>query len=211
MTRPVRTELSRKSLKLMGIPTNFLDSTLNDFDTFNDSTLDAIKTFVANYMVHIHNNFENNCGIFFSGSNGQGKTMLSSIVMKEAYRNRYTCRRVTLSDYISRYTKLWNNPTPIEVYDFEARYKEVEFLVLEEVGKEIDNKISSPILEELLRYREDNCLPVIICTNLSTTSFADRYGESIASLIKGNTTVVTINGKDNRAKYYRERLEDAEQ
>ena len=30
-------------------------------------------------------------------------------------------------------------------------YKNVEFLVLEEVGKEIDSKIAKPILEDLLR------------------------------------------------------------
>ena len=70
--------------------------------------------------------------------------------------------------------------------------------MLEEVGKEIDSKITKPILEDLLRYREEKGLVTIICTNLTIKDLEDLYGASIMSLIKGNMTPIKITGKDRR-------------
>lgn len=76
--------------------------------------------------------------------------------------------------------------------------------MLEEVGKEIDSKVSAPILEDLLRYREDNGLVTIVCTNLNISLMTERYGESCISLLKGNTTPVMIECEDKRATILKE-------
>lgn len=129
--------------------------------------------------------------------------MLSSIILKEAYRHRYTSRRSTFVEYVDKYTKVWNAKSADEKATLEDElytyYKAVEFLVLEEVGKEIDSKVSAPILEDLLRYREDNGLVTIVCTNLNISLMTERYGESCISLLKGNTTPVMIECEDKRA------------
>ena len=75
---------------------------------------------------------------------------------------------------------------------------EAQGFVLEEIGKEIDSKVTAPILEDLLRYREDNGLVTIICTNSDVKSLTARYGESIMSLIAGATTRITLTGTDFR-------------
>ena len=77
--------------------------------------------------------------------------------------------------------------------------------MLEEVGKEIDSKVSAPILEDLLRYREDNGLVTIVCTNLNISLMTERYGESCISLLKGNTTPVMIECEDKRATIFKKR------
>lgn len=129
-------------------------------------------------------------------------TMLSCFIVKEAYRHRYTAQRVTFSEYVKRYTDMWGAKTPSEKEaleeEFYQRYKAVEFLVLEEIGKEMDTKAVRPILEDLLRYREDEGFVTIICTNLAPKQLREIYGESIYSLIRGNLYFVKIEGDDVR-------------
>lgn len=207
--RPVRTVVSEDSLKLIGIPKSFRGNTLKDFDVKGKSELKKVKGLVQAYIEDLDSNFENNKGLFLYGSNGVGKTMLSSIILKEAYRHRYTSRRSTFVEYVDKYTKVWNAKSADEKATLEDElytyYKAVEFLVLEEVGKEIDSKVSAPILEDLLRYREDNGLVTIVCTNLNIPLMTERYGESCISLLKGNTTPVMIECEDKRATIFKKR------
>lgn len=207
--RPVRTVVSEDSLKLIGIPKSFRGNTLKDFDVKGKSELKKVKGLVQAYIEDLDSNFENNKGLFLYGSNGVGKTMLSSIILKEAYRHRYTSRRSTFVEYVDKYTKVWNAKSAEEKATLEDElytyYKAVEFLVLEEVGKEIDSKVSAPILEDLLRYREDNGLVTIVCTNLNIPLMTERYGESCISLLKGNTTPVMIECEDKRATIFKKR------
>lgn len=200
MKRPKRPFINEQSLILMGVPKHFCKATLDDFKTYHG--VEEVKVFVENYINHLDENIEENRGIFFCGSNGVGKSMLSCIILKEAYRRRYSCRRVTFSQYINYYTEAWNvrdkNEKDTLESDFYEQYKGVEFLVLEEIGKEIDSKIAKPILEDLLRYREEHGLVTVICSNIPMKVVEETYGPSVASLCKGHMTPVTIVGKDMR-------------
>lgn len=200
MKRPIRPVVTESSLILMGVPKHFCKVTLDDFKTYPG--VEEVKMFVKDYISHLYENIEENRGIFFCGSNGVGKSMLSCIILKEAYRRRFSCRRITFSQYISYYTEAWNvrdkQEKEVLENDFYEKYKGVEFLVLEEIGKEIDSKIAQPILEDLLRYREEHGLVTIICSNIDMKVIEEKYGSSIASLCKGHMTPVTIVGKDMR-------------
>lgn len=203
--RPIREYLNEDSLVLMGVPKRLCKLTIKDFKTFNKSTLKSIKNFVSEYIENIVDNVENNKGICFVGSNGVGKTMLSCIILKEAYRHRYSCQRITFSSYISAYTESWG-ATKYDRDEIEQelieKYKGVEFLVLEEIGKEIDSKIAKPILEDLLRYREEHGLVTIICTNLDLSTIKEIYGASICSLIEGNFTIIIVESEDKRYEVF---------
>jgi DNA replication protein DnaC len=204
--RPVRTALSLENMRFRGIPKKFFKTSIEDFDDYDDSDLKDVKSFIKNYIESLDYMFEDNKGIFFYGSNGVGKTMLGSIIIKEAYRHRYTSKRCTFVSYIAEYTRIWGIRNAEEKEEAEALfyndYKAVEFLFLEEVGKEIDSKIAQPILEDLLRYREDKGLPTIIATNIPPKQITEQYGSSISSLIKGNMTPIKIVGTDRRKEVF---------
>lgn len=202
--RPLRDRVSTQSLVLMGVPKKFCDKTIKDFKTYNENGLKSVKKFVEGYLDNIEYNIENGRGIFFCGNNGVGKSLLSCIILKEVYKHRYSCRRVTFSSYISAYTESWGaNKSERDVLeqDLLDKYKGVEFLVLEEIGKEIDSKIAKPILEDLLRYREEHGLVTIICCNMDSEEFGKYYESSNMSLIKGSMTLVRIISEDKRGSY----------
>jgi DNA replication protein DnaC len=194
--RPIRTTLSNKNLINMGVPKALLDLSLEDLD-LNEKILD----YVQGYIDNIDNSFKYNKGLFLYGSNGTGKTSIASIIIKEAYKHRYTAKRMTWVDYMTLYTRAWgcnNFELKMHTEDVIKDIKDREFLVLEEIGKEQDNKLAMTLLEDLLRHREDKGFPTIICTNLAPKSVVERYGASIESLIKGNMTPIKLVGKDNR-------------
>ena len=194
--RPIRTTLSNKNLINMGVPRALLDLSLEDLD-LNEKILD----YVQGYIDNIDNSFKYNKGLFLYGSNGTGKTSIASIIIKEAYKHRYTAKRVTWVDYMTLYTRAWgcnNFELKMHTEDVIKDIKDREFLVLEEIGKEQDNKLAMTLLEDMLRHREDKGFHTIICTNLAPKSVVERYGASIESLIKGNMTPIKLVGKDNR-------------
>ena len=206
--RPLRDEVSQKSLVIMGVPKKYTSKTLKDFSDYGSKDLADIKKFCGEYIDNLEDNIEDNRGIFFYGSNGVGKSFLSSIILKEFYRYRYSCRRVTFAQYINEYTRVWDyhgDEKDTMESDFYSRYKAVEFLVLEEIGKEIDSKIAKPILEDLLRYREENGLVTVICSNITPKVFTSEYGNSVMSLIQGNMTPIQLVGKDRRKDVYARR------
>lgn len=212
MKRPVRTYLSPKNLTIMGVPKRFHDMCIEDFLTYKQKDLVKVRDYIQDYLNRLPEVFDNNEGLFLYGSNGVGKTFIACMIVKEAYRRRYTSRRVTFVEYISAYTRMWGARTPDEKelleQEFYNNYKAVEFLVIEEIGKEIDSKVAAPILEDCLRYREDHGLVTIICTNLDIQEMKERYGASSYSLMQGNMTPVLIEGKDKRREFYSDRLED---
>lgn len=205
--RPLRANIKSSSLSLIGIPKRFHRTSVKDFIA-DDESLREIKKYVLNYVSDIDSKFNVCEGICFYGSNGTGKTMLSCIILKEAYRWRYSCRRVTFSQYVSAYTNVWNSVGDEKSIAEEKlfTYKSAEFLVLEEIGKEVDSSIVVPILEDLLRYREDEGLVTIICMNLSPDTLRETYGESIYSLITGNLTPIRLVTTDFRTQAFKERI-----
>lgn len=190
--RPERTEIKLSSLIKMGIPRNLADKTLNDFIA-EDSDEKEVKQFIKDYLKDLNHQFKLGMGLFLCGSNGVGKTMLACIILKEAYKKRYSARRITFSRYLSLLSESWDGGED----SFEL-FKTAEFLALEEIGKEVESKLSAPTLEELIRYRDENMLPTLICTNLSIEAVEKKYGASVTSLIKGNTYPIQIVSKDRR-------------
>lgn len=205
----MRVKLSDKALDVVGVPVHMRSKTISDFNTYGKQSLSDVRDYIAEYISDIDSRYAENKGLFLYGSNGVGKTFLASIVAMEAYRWRYSTKRVSFADYVQKYTRVWDAVNIEQREELESElyteYKAVEFLILEEIGKEIDSKIAAPVLEDLLRYREDHHLPTVICTNLDIDMVEERYGYSITSLIKGNMTPILIEGADKRSKFYVDR------
>lgn len=207
--KPLRETLSDKALDVVGVPKHLRPLSMEDFDTHKVKSMSTVKEYMIDYLSDVDARYDENKGLFLYGSNGVGKTFIGSMIVKEAYRWRYSTKRVSFADYVQEYTRVWDAHGKDEREELEStlytEYKAVQFLCLEEIGKEIDSKIAAPVLEDLLRYREDKHLPTIVCTNLDIEAVEDRYGYSIVSLIKGNMTPILIEGEDKRSNYYVQR------
>ena len=203
--RPVRKELSDKNMLSRGIPKHFLNVSIDSFESFGDERRERAKHQIEYYLLNLHANLKDGKGLYLYGSNGVGKTMLASIIVKEAYRFRYTSKRLTFVEYLDQYTHIWKAQSTSEREELEDIFyhyiKAVDFLVLEEVGKEqTKTEMAVTILEDLLRYREEHGLCTIICANMSLKEIIERYkSKSVESLIRGSLQPIKIYGEDRRA------------
>lgn len=215
LDRPMRTTLSPKNLISRGVPIHLHEASYKDLDDFGDPDRAKVVQFATEYIKTLPEQFRSNRGILLYGSNGVGKSFIASLIVKYAYVFRYTSKRCTFVDYISEYTRMWGCKNPQEKEELEEyfyrNYKAVEFLCLEEIGKELDTKLSPTVLEDLLRYREERGLVTIICTNLNPSMLKEKYGNSIMSLLKGNCTPIKLVGEDLRKEVFEERIDSYEE
>ena len=193
--RPVRTTLSAKNLIYRGVPREYIHADLDEYPVKENT-----RELFARYMDYLDEMFEDKINLILYGSNGSGKTYLSSLIVKEAYRKRYTSFRVTLKSFIDMHFKRDKDELIAEKLD---EIINAEFLVIDEVGKETFDKsqFNITVLEELLRERDTQGKPTIICTNLPLEErggLYEQYGKSIQSLIDGNFVKVKFEGEDNR-------------
>lgn len=191
---PIRSTVSASNLSYRGVPRHYIGATLSDFKLDVD-----IQKLFYNYLSNIGLMFKDNVCLILFGANGNGKTWLSSLIVKEAYIYRYSSFRVTLQNYIDMQFRK-------DEADIRTKLRKIadcDFLVIDEVGKETfaKNQFNIAILEELLRHRDTLGKPTIICTNLPlepSNGLYDQYGKSVTSLIDGNYLQVEFTGEDYR-------------
>jgi len=195
-----REVLSSSNLSRIGVPRLFFNSEIDDF--VGD---ESIKTLMERYVNNIHDMFDDCVNLTFYGSNGSGKTFITSLVLKNAYYYRYSAKRITLKRYIDlkfmpsvqKDSDVWEEINSVD---------NAEFLVIDEVGKEPNTKNDGNIsvLEELLKYREEKGFPTIICTNLILADLKQKYGSTIHSLVT-QSICLEMDGDDMRSEVFGKR------
>lgn len=198
---PLRTAVSKKNLIYRGVPKHYIEATLGDYNLEED-----LMELFMNYLSNIELMFDDNVCLALYGMNGNGKTWLSSLVVKEAYIHRYSSFRVTLQNFIDMQFRKDEE----EIREKLRKIVEADFLVIDEVGKETfsKNQFNVIVLEELMRQRDTLGKPTIICTNLPLGGgggLYTQYGNSIKSLVNGNYVQVEFNGEDYRPSVTKER------
>ena len=210
---PKRPRMSKVVLTRMGIPEKLHDFDLADLNDQDLPERRKVIDYVIKYINNLDFAFDNNVGLYLYGANGVGKSTMASLIIREAYRWRYKCKRCTFVEYINELSKTWEAPKIGHWGEDDAEslfylnYKAVDFLVIEELGKENLNDMMIRSLEDLLRYREERGLPTIICSNLDTKLLEDRYGASVFSLLVGNFQPIQVVGEDLRFQIAKTLLE----
>jgi DNA replication protein DnaC len=191
---PMRTSISKSNLILKGIPGEYLDYTLDDYEGDPDT-----KDLIERYINNLHTMYEDRVCLSFFGANGAGKTMLASIIVKEAYRRRYNSHMTTLQHLMEL---TFNRDKTVEMKDELKYINESEFLVIDELGKEnfVQSQSNIALLEGIMRNSVTKGQVLILCTNLPLEELYEMYGKSIQSLIEGDFMKVEFTEQDYRKK-----------
>lgn len=197
---PPRNSLSSTNLSRIGVPRLFFDCEVDDF--VGD---DEVKGIIERYVNNIHDMFSDCVNLTFYGSNGSGKTFLTSLILKNAYYFRYTAKRITLKRYIDL-KFMPSDQKDDAVWEEIRTVDNSEFLVVDEVGKEPNTKNDGNIsvFEELLKYREEKGFPTILCTNLTLENLKEKYGSTVHSLVT-QSVCLEMDGGDMRREVFENR------
>ena len=143
-------------------------------------------------------------GISITGSVGSGKTHIAYCILKE---------------YL--YTNHKDNPEPsIFIVKLQTLKKlwlkdlsdgrNSEFYLLDDVGTVKQNEWLTEMLYDLIDYRYENNLPIIITSNLTADEITEKFDARITSRLIEMCYTLSVNGKDYRLKADKMKIGDIE-
>jgi DNA replication protein DnaC len=160
----------------------------------------AAKERLIRYVCKLEEAYENGYGLFLSGVNGVGKTLLAVIVMKWILRNSYSIYYITLKKAIDN---LLDEGARDDIKDILLNK---DFLVVDEVdktyqGSEKSKELIDVLFFEIFKERADAKAPTILIANNILEEVQERYALGLRSIFKETLIDLSFVGKDYRSTH----------
>lgn len=162
------------------------------FGTFENSNqiIDSnkyMKKLVSFAKEYCQNFKEKPKNLYFYGNSGVGKTYFCLSMANYVIDIGQRAFFITSSDLFDcMYTYLYSFYKEKEIQDKVYLLKNIDFLVIDDLGSEAINKNNNSFLSIILDERIEKNLSTVISSNLSEYDLADIYDSRISSRIRGN-------------------------
>lgn len=180
-----------------GILPKWHDKTFKEF-TNDKVALRTVKKYISRLPAPIHEGV----GLFLYGANGVGKTHLMMTAFKALIDSGYSCKVISFSTLITKFTAEWYNTE--EGADFRRALREAKVFGIEDLGKEFRSANSENLgiaaLSYVLKFRIQMGKPVWMTSDFEPAVISERYGEDIASMLLEACLPVKVAGSDYRNK-----------
>jgi DNA replication protein DnaC len=154
------------------------------------------------------NNRREGWGLWFWGDNSLGKTYGATVLLKAVVSQGYSGYCILADELRAAYIKPKRFDPDMNVME---RVETVEFLLIEDLGKEYSGKGSDwaeMCLENLFRRRSRKLLPMMVTTNMSPKAFAERYKQSALAISMETMTPIEVKGPDWRRELARNKMKE---
>lgn len=198
-----------RKMALAKVPLKFWDNEIKDLEERR------VRIIARKYVNNIDHIWQKGWGLFIYGRNGTGKSMLASIILKEAIKQGFQVYFTSLSEVLQKYCDSMYNPELRRI--FEEEILSADFLVLDDIDKAYHSEKSTFIdsaYDYLFRTRANKCLPIIVTSNVKRDEFiqqAERersFGTSLLSLFGEHLHDVRAGGADRRQGRLKRELEE---
>lgn len=142
---------------------------------------EAIHKFCKDYEENLKAYKENDIGMLLLGSNGIGKTTAMSLLIKDLVLRKQKCFFTTYTKLITMLGDSFYSQDARKVYN--DRIINSTFLAIDDVGKEMTNRLTTNTIDNVLRERIQASRPTFITSNLTRGELLDEYGKSSFSLL----------------------------
>ncbi len=137
--------------------------------------------------------------LLLTGGVGLGKTFLSRCIAGEVMRSGHSVVYVSAAEQFRRLSdRFFSNESAYS--DTLDHLAGCDLLIIDDLGTEVTNKVTSSILFQLLNRRIDDEKSTIISTNLDLQALSGTYSERSMSRIAGTFTILPFYGEDIRLK-----------
>lgn len=179
------------------------------------------KKHIEKYLSLLEQMAQKGIGLYLFGSLGSGKTSIGAYILNQVMAYGCSCHFVTADTFKKEICYNFNKKrydTGIGEISILDRYRNVHFLLLDDLGAENPDVRSKTEIESLIRYRYNNLKPTIITSNLDSKKDSNIHLESVydkplCSILKESTIALKITGidwrKDNGNNFMRDFLGDS--
>lgn len=137
-------------------------------------------------------------GLFLTGQSGLGKTFLCSSICHSLAENNIVPLYIVFSDLISDMRASFQHDSGDA--DLLATARQAPVLILDDLGAEHVTEYAISRLFDIINYRRNERLPMVISSNLSLMDVERVYSTRIVSRILEACQPVTLYGTDIRAQ-----------
>lgn len=192
-----RLEQPEKLLKQSNLGERFRDRTFASFDAKRDMT--AFRA-CSNYANNTNLMSDKRNGLIIAGGYGSGKTHLAAAISKVLIDRGI---EVLFGTSISHLESIRNDFENTGINRYEARMKSVPMLVIDDLGKEKKTDWTKQVLFDVVNYRYEHKLPLIVTTNLvdgdgDFGALANHVEGAVWSRFCEMCNIVNTNGRDYR-------------
>ena len=181
------------------LPSNFYEYTFDNLDvkcfdqklsvTDSMSYLDYMNRVLSDIGDKILNINNNPLFVLLYGTTGTGKTYLSSCIANKLIDKLKSVLYISASEYINSFFNKESEDLNLDNYDL---------VVLDDLGKETISDFSIVKIYDLINYRLNNNLSLVVSTGFSLNELGDIYGESVLSRLFNEFYIVRLIGEDLR-------------
>lgn len=199
-----RRERINKILGNSGIEKRFKNRTFENFriDRENQEAYTNSKLYAENFQKFK----ETGEGLYFSGNNGTGKTHLAVAIALHLINEGVPVICMTSIKLLQEIRRTYDKDRNVSEYQLLETYKEVDLLVIDDLGQENSTDWALTMLYDIINDRYEKCLPTIVTTNLNEKDLINAWSQkssdwtarAIVSRMHEMTMGITMNGRDRR-------------
>ena len=181
-------------MRLSGVGSRFKDKKLNDLKVNAPLHAECLR-YVENWKEMRKNGF----GFFFWGNVGAGKTHAASALANELMQERLVeVLFLNMPSTVTRVKKTFDSPLKNEDKKIFDRMKEVELLIVDDLGVEKFSDWLSDQFYQIIDHRWQNKKPMIITSNQSLEDLSSCYKPQVISRIWGCCKSIKFTEEDRR-------------
>lgn len=169
-------------------------ATLENYEPTSNELAKA-KQQITDYI----NNFDGSSNLLLHGTYGTGKSHLSISVTKKLIEKGHSCLFLSLPKLLTKIKDTYNSDGMTED-NLLNHIKEVDLLVLDDLGAEQKTNWSTPKLFEVMDSRSGKA--TIYTTNLDSKGLRKHMDDRNFSRLMENTEIIIMNGNDYRRREF---------
>jgi hypothetical protein len=167
---------------------------LGDCESVDAKAIEALADYLENSDYYINRGR----GLIFHGTYGSGKTLLTSILLKQLLVKRVDGYFTTFTNLLDNFAAGWRDDKERQWFD--KKFRNAPLLVVDDIGKENQNlnNMATNALDGIFRSRTQNGLPTIVTTNLTPKEIETKYSLSAIELLEETSFFYSFKGSSFR-------------
>ncbi len=179
---------TQKRVESSGVPRRYWHSTFDTYiprDDKDSKNLDTIKKFAKLE--------KNDKVLILLGAKGLGKTHLGSAIIRNCGG-----KFISIEELIFKYESAQDFHAKTNREELMESYANTEMLVIDEIGRSMQQEKENALLNYILRHRYENMLPTVLISNLSKADLLKKLGEAVLDRLRETCISLEFEGESYR-------------
>lgn len=153
---------------------------------------------IKNYALHFAEAQKTGSGLILAGNIGRMKTTMAATVCNQLLWAGFSVFFVPMAELLQMMLSYGKRQSGIELDNLQRRVRDVDLLILDDVGAEYKNDWVIQSFDAMVSNRYNNLKPILITTNLSMTGIGKLYHMRIFDRLKQCNLLLSFDGKSLR-------------